>query len=385
MQPSTTHPTSLESILTHQIQAQGAIPFSAFMQTALYHPELGYYCREKQPFGVKGDFTTAPELSPLFSHCLAKQIIEVGAHLNQTPSVLELGAGTGKMASDILRYLGDHNSLPECYYILEISPSLFQQQQTRLQADHPELSDRIKWVQDFDQLPDNFEGVMLGNEWLDALPVELFQIGSDQEILRGYVTLNEDNFRLTFAPTNEADFLNAVRQELAQLNHALPMGYTSEINLAMIPWMAKLASKLHRGIMLWIDYGFGRKTFYHPDRKQGTLMCHHQHRSHGDAFREIGAQDITAHVNFSHVNDLAKAASLETLGFTTQANFLLSLNILESLTDAPFNSASVQQTHALQILLQPHEMGELFKMIALGKDYPYSLQGFSQRNYLHQL
>lgn len=383
MQISVTHPT-LKDHLLQKIEKEGPIPFSDFMSLALYHPTQGYYCRKKSPFGSQGDFITAPQLTPLFSHCIAKQIIEIAHHLSEPYEVLEIGAGTGKMAADILCELAKHNTLPRCYYILEISDNLQQKQKDLIKKQLPQ-DISVQWIKALDELPSTFQGVILGNEFIDALPVDIFKVDDSQDILQGKVASRESTLELIFEKSTDAHFQQIVNHEIRQLPELLPSGYISEININAKKWIQDLSAVLQKGVMLFIDYGFNRKEFYHPQRHQGTLMCHHQHKTHDNYFKKIGEQDITAHVNFSQLAEAAINHELHVLGYTNQASFLLGLNILDSLKNAPFDKQSAQQTHALQILLQPHEMGELFKVIAFGKNSAEPLQGFSIRDYTHTL
>lgn len=378
-------PLLLTKILSEKIKNSGPLPFEEFMRLALYHPTLGYYCHDKTKLGAQGDFVTAPLISSLFSKALAQQIIEIQKLCQEKSFILELGAGNGKMAGDILNALNEQNALPEKYFILEISPSLIEQQKTYLQEKLPDLFDRFVWIEDLNALPQPFVGTIVANEFLDALPVHLFQIDIQHQPLMGKVDLTaEDHFTLLFEKTSDPLFYQTLDNELAALQTPLPPGYLSEINLNLIAWVQDLSRLLTQGVILLIDYGFTREEYFHPQRNQGTLMCHTGHKTHPDYFHEIGLQDITAHVNFSHLRDTAESSGLQTLGFTNQAAFLLGLHIL----DDPSNLSGkelILRSQALQVLLQPHEMGELFKVLALGKGFSDPLQGFTVKDYQYKL
>lgn len=378
--------TPLAKLIKQHIIEQGPITFSEFMRLALYHPELGYYCNPAINIGAQGDFSTAPHMSPLFSECIARQIIEIQSHLKKPQYVLELGAGRGKMAADILSTLAKHQALPQKYFILEVSAQLIAKQKEHLAKQMPDLSQHVEWIQQLSDLPKPFYGTIISNEFLDALPVEIFQQAKRNQLLKGFIDIAEnDDFVLVFKECTEPDFINSVNYEIVHLSETLPNDYISEINLKIYSWMHELSNILEQGVMLFIDYGFDRHTFYHPDRSEGTLMCHYKHHAHTDYFAHIGEQDITAHVNFSQLHNAAKALDLRTLGYTNQASFLLALNILENIKIAQSEKERVAQTHALQMLLQPHEMGELFKVIAFGKNFQKNLQGFAIRDYQNRL
>jgi SAM-dependent MidA family methyltransferase len=365
-------------------EKQNGIIFSHFMQLVLYHPQWGYYCNGKTILGQGGDFITAPGISKAFSRALAKQISEIQHNIKNHCHILELGAGLGQMAANIMESLYHADTKIEKYYILEISPLLIQKQQETIQAICPGCLNKFIWIKDIAELPSSFNGVILGNEFLDALPVELFKIGPDQSILKAQVCIKDDRLTLNFQPTQDQAFIQAVQAEINLLDAPLPEGYVSEINLNTKAWIKKLSSTLTQGVMLWIDYGFTRYEYYLAERSQGTLMCHDRHKTHSDYFHNLGGQDVTAHINFSQLNQEAMAFGLETLGFSNQAAFLLALNILgqDNTQDLSQQTLNSQE---LQTLLQPHEMGELFKVIAFGKKYEYPLLGFSLKDYSYKL
>jgi SAM-dependent MidA family methyltransferase len=361
------HSDQLRDLIHHDIARQGGwIPFSRFMELALYAPGMGYYSAGARKFGVAGDFVTAPEISSLFGRTLARQLVEIMAQ--STPHILELGAGSGKLAVDILGELERQNSLPERYDILEVSADLRGRQQSLLQARLPHLIDRVHWL---DALPDSISGVLVANEVLDALPVHLVR-WTDANIVERGVASKGENFvwqeRLL-----ESSMLLEIAQQIK-----VPDDTLSDVSLAARGLVSSLSERLHQGVLLFIDYGFGAREYYHPQRTQGTLMCHYRHHAHDDPFFLPGLQDITAHVDFTAVAEAAIDAGLHLYGYTTQAYFLINGGITDLLaeTDAENICDYLPLSAQLQKLTSPAEMGELFKIIALGKEVNMPLCGF---------
>jgi SAM-dependent MidA family methyltransferase len=350
--------------------AGGSISFAEFMSFVLYAPSLGYYATGAKKIGALGDFITAPEISNLFSYTLANQCAEIFETLSQK-NILEFGAGTGIMATDILIRLETLNCLPTNYFILDISPDLRERQAETIKSRCHHLFDRVEWL---NTLPENFEGIVLANEVLDAMPVHRLVYANDE-------------FKEIYVDVDFNEVLKETVLKLPPSREGEGGGggeYRSEINLSIAPWIKSLYVSMKQGVVLLIDYGFGRGEYYHPERSQGTLMCHYQHRAHSNPFIYIGVQDITAHVDFTSVAEAAVETGFEILGFTTQASFLMGNNILDLLQ---FNNKKEQLevNHQLQQLIAPSEMGELFKVMGLSKNSEIELQGFSGRDYLYQL
>jgi len=352
------HSARLTELIRSEIAAHGGwISFARYMELALYAPGLGYYTAGTHKFGEAGDFTTAPELSPLFGHTLARQAAEIMER--SAPHILELGAGSGKLAADMLAELEKLDCLPDSYMILEVSADLRARQQAFLRERLPHLSDRVQWL---DKLPEHFSGAILANEVLDALPVHLVH-WHDGTISERGVAVSDNGFIWQDRAIDEEPLLQAARQ----IN--VPDDYVSEICLAARGLINSLASCLEQGVMLFIDYGFGAREYYHPQRSSGTLMCHYRHHAHGDPFYLPGLQDITAHVDFTAIAECGIDAGLELLGYTNQAFFLINCGITELLQDtSPENLRDYLPLSAqLQKLTSPAEMGDLFKVIVLGK------------------
>jgi SAM-dependent MidA family methyltransferase len=352
------HSARLVESIRRDITAQGGwISFARFMELALYAPGLGYYAAGAHKFGAAGDFITAPELSPLFGRTLARQAAEIMAF--SAPHILELGAGSGKLAADVLAELEQLGRLPDSYSILEVSADLRARQRAWLRERLPHLLDRVRWL---DALPEKLSGMIVGNEVLDALPVHLLH-WRDSAITERGLALGEQGFVWQERAISDAGLLRAAQQI------KVPDDYVSEICLAARGLVNSLAQRLEQGAMLFIDYGFGAREYYHPQRSRGTLMCHYRHHAHDDPFYLPGLQDMTAHVNFSDIAVCGIDAGLELMGYTSQAFFLINCGIAELLKDTPPESLHdyLPLSAQLQTLTSPAEMGELFKVIAMGR------------------
>lgn len=348
--------------------AGGWIPFSRFMEAALYAPGLGYYAAGTTKFGAAGDFVTAPEMTPLFGRTLAHAIAPALAATGG--GVLELGAGSGRLAADLLGELARLGTPPARYAILEVSADLRERQAATIRRAWPQLAERVEWL---DALPARFSGVILGNEVLDALPVELVHWTDAGTQVRG-VALNGSAFVWQDRPVIDP----ALRARAEALD--LAPGYVSEINLAADALVASLADTLEHGVLLLIDYGFAAGEYYHPQRHMGTLRVHYRHHALDDPFYLPGLCDLTAHVDFSALAQAATAAGLELAGYASQANFLLNSGLAELLTETPPTDAAawLPQANAVQRLVSPAEMGELFKVIGFAKGAVPPLAGFAR-------
>ncbi len=363
----------LHALICRDIAAAGGwISFAHYMELALYAPGLGYYSAGSRKLGPAGDFITAPELSPLFGRALARQLAEL--RQQGLPDILELGAGSGALAAVLLAELAAHDALPERYAILELSADLRERQRRHLLQTVPHLASRVHWL---DALPEQFSGVILGNEVLDAIPVQRIRFDDGAVAELGVRVVGHE---LAWAQQPASGALAAAAHALA-----LPDDYETELNLAAAALVSSLAQRLTRGALLFIDYGFPAHEFYHPQRNRGTLMCHYRHHAHADPFLWVGLQDITAHVDFSAI---ARAgAGLDLLGYTGQAQFLINCGITELLAAVPAEDTARYAPLAAQAqkLLSPAEMGELFKVIALGRDVAVPLLGFRRGDRSHTL
>lgn len=364
----------LARIRTAIAQSDGLLPFDRFMELALYAPGLGYYVAGAHKFGPSGDFVTAPEISPLFGRCLAAQCAEVLERLGGG-DIFEIGAGSGALATHILAQLDTLGSLPERYRILEPSPDLQERQHARLSAALPRLAERCEWLSDF---PADLRGVVIANEVLDAMPVQRFRIGPDGEILEVFVTDQAGTLVEITAPPRSAG-LHAAVAALMESGFVQTPGYDSEINPRLAPWLTGLSESLSAGLVLLVDYGYPRSAYYQPDRSMGTLMCHRRHQSSGDPYRDLGLQDITAHVDFTAVAEGALDAGFTLEGFTTQTHFLIGCGIDQIMLHETQTDTLDLALGAKQLLL-PSAMGERFKVIGLSKGVAGPWRGFSVRD-----
>ncbi len=367
---------ALTAHIRDEIAARGGwIGFDRFMSLALYTPKLGYYSGGAHKFGAAGDFVTAPEMSPLFAQTLAAQAAQI-LHLS-APHVIEVGAGSGRLAADLLLELERHGALPESYAILDLSGELRARQQATIEYRAPHLLGRVSWL---DTQPGLFDGLVLANELLDALPAHLAAWGTDSDprlVLERGVSWRDGAFAWEDRPAT-GRLLEQARQ-IGDDFH-LPPGYVSEVNLAAMDWTASWAPILGRGALLLLDYGFPRHEYYHEQRDTGTLMCHYRHHAHPDPFYLPGLQDITAHVDFTAIVEAGHDAGFDLLGYTTQSTFLLNCGLMEVLARIPADDTAryLPQAQAVQKLISPAEMGDLFKVMALGKGIVEPLIGFSR-------
>jgi len=354
------------------------MPFDRYMAMALYEPGLGYYVNGLHKFGSSGDFVTAPEQGPLFARTLARQLDEIGEALKAPWTVLELGAGSGALARDLLDSM---RAPPARYLILEPSAALREVQQETVAPLPTELRNRIEWI---DQPPTRtFSGVVLANEVIDALPVSRFRIESGQ-VMELAVDLVDK--RLDWAVKTPGRRLNAALERLlGQLPHALPDGYEGDICVDLDGWLATITEALARGVALFIDYGYPRAEYYHPDRSGGTLVCHYRHRAHFDPFVWPGLTDLSAFVDFTATAEAAVACGLEVSGYSTQAGFLLSLGIAEAVGEGEDDYERMKLAAEIKRLTLPGEMGEKFKVIALTRDFDHPMKGFEFLSQLHRL
>ena len=370
------HSKRLVQHIRDQIGANGGwIAFARYMELALYAPGLGYYMAGARKLGREGDFVTAPEISPLFGETLARQVAQVLD--SDLEEILEIGAGTGALAAALLTELERLGRLPKRYLILELSADLRERSRDTIAARASHLMERVAWL---NRLPPSFSGVVLGNEVLDAMPVHIVRVTESGIEESGVETVDGGAFRWSWRPA-AGELLEAAREL------ELPPGYTTEIGLVARGFVRSLAEALERGVAMFIDYGFPRHEYFHPQRATGTLMCHYRHHAHDDPFFLPGLQDITSHVDFSAIADAGVDCAMALLGYTTQAQFLINCGITDVLSRVPAEDAARYLPLANQAnrLLSPAEMGELFKVIAFGKGFDAPLVGFQSGDRSHTL
>ncbi len=366
------HSRQAVELIRERIRAAGgALGFDEFMEAALYAPGLGYYSAGSVKLGAGGDFVTAPEVSDLFGRCLARQCAQVLAVTGG--EILEIGAGTGRLAETLLQALAQGGTLPDRYAILEVSADLASRQRARLRSLPAELQQRVVWL---DRLPARpLRGVIVANEVLDALPFSRIRL-RDGTLRELGVSVAGDAFVEHEQPPSEA-LARAFGSLQGDLPAPLPDGYRSEVCLRLEPWIAGIGECLERGVFLLFDYGLPRSHYYHPERCAGTLRCHFKQHAHDDPFVNVAVQDITAWVDFTRVAEAAVDVGMDVLGFATQAAFLLATGIEALAAEAGTLRERTQRAGEARRLLLPGEMGEAFKVMALGKDHDRILTGFS--------
>lgn len=371
--------------IRQKIMDEGAIPFADYMEMVLYTPGLGYYSAGLQKFGSGGDFVTAPQMGNVFANCLARQIAQVAAEIADY-TIVEAGAGTGVLAADLLTAL-EQSAPPHRYLILERSAHLRQVQKETLAQQVPQWMERIEWLDEPPKKP--WQGVFLANEVLDALTVERFCI-TDGEVAQLQVAVQDDGFKW-----QQADCPETLKQRLHQviktLDEPLPDGYRSEINISLPAWLQAVTSSMQKGVALFIDYGYTRQQYYLPQRVDGTLICHYQHRAHDNPFSWPGLTDLSASVDFTALAEAADVCGLEVSGYTSQSMFLIACGLEQVVKHHAGLTAAEQlrKTNEIRKLTLPGEMGERFQVMALSRGLDEScsenLRGFALADWRNRL
>ena len=370
------------------------IDFETFMQMALYEPKLGYYQNNLHKFGEKGDFITAPEMGSLFAECIANSV-KGALKKNSKYSLLEIGAGSGQLAVDLIKFLKEQNCLPKKYFILEPSATLQAQQQDNIRKNFGDYAKSVTWLSG---LPNQFDGVIIANEVIDAIPCQIIEKTDMGWFYQG-VDLVKGELQGCLTKEVALDNLpEALNESVSRESYVL--GYKTEVRRQTAPWLSSLSKCLSHGHILLIDYGYPAKEYFHPQRTQGSLTCFINHHRHSDYLKAIGLQDITAHVDFSDVASGSHQYGFEISGYTTQAGFLLENGILESaerLINLEGNKDIDRYAISQQIqkLMMPGQMGEVLKVMSLskqqnkldvdGKSTENILKGFSMQDHLHRL
>lgn len=369
----------INQALQHKIHAEikqkGQISFAEFMKMALYEPGLGYYSAGLHKIGSAGDFVTASELGSLFAKCHAKVFADVLQSLD-SPIISELGAGTGQFCCDVLRALDDMKSLPKRYIITEVSADFKQVQADKINKLPEHLSQLVEWQDSPPQ--QTFTGIIFANEVIDALPVEVFE-HRNQNYLQLHLHMENDQLSETWLPFN-----SEVSERLQQMKLNLTDGYRSEILPNLPAWIQTTTENLSQGLVMFIDYGYGRNTFYHPQRNNGTLVCQRRHQANFNPYQDIGLQDITAFVDFTAVAESLQLAGFELAGYTTQADFLLAAGIHQWVDEHAEFVDYYQLASEMKQLMLPDEMGEKFKVMAAVKNFDTDIIGFTNNRW-HEL
>jgi len=374
----------LSELIAQRIQAAGGwIDFEAYMQMALYAPGLGYYSGGKQKFGEQGDFITSPEISPLFAQTLAIPVAKVLKTLPDNPAtIVEFGAGSGKLAADLLMALDALQRLPAHYFIIELSAELQNRQQKMLKQRVPHLFNRVRWLSSLPDAPIN--AVVIANEVLDAMPVKRFSLQHNKILLWGVeATAQQLLLSYKLADKNVTEKINQLNINFEYVDAA----YTSEINCQINPWIKSLSQCIKKGAVYIIDYGYPRTEYYSSDRHMGTFMGYYRHRSFDDSLWYPGLQDLTAFVDFTEVAEAAIEHGFDVDGFTSQGNFLINAGLAQVVE----KKQPASEIERLQIIQQvktlslPGEMGERFKVLGLSKGLSENIPGFETRDFRYRL
>lgn len=395
--PLNGHP--LADLIAHEIRERGGwMRFERFMELALYAPGLGYYSGGRRVIGTGpqdgSDFVTAPELTPLFGQVVATQLRQA-LDATGTNEIWEFGAGTGALAEQLLGELGERIAR---YTIVDLSGTLRDRQHQRLQKEHPSLVHKVVWA---DSLPDALEGVIVGNEVLDAMPVHLMSWDGERWLERGVGLAGPEAAPETAPDAASADAADTaprfvwldrpapegVRPPTERADSEYVPGTVTETHGQAEAFVATLAERMTRGAAFFLDYGFPEGEYYHPQRTGGTLMCHHLHQSDPDPLVKVGEKDITSHVNFTGIALAGQEAGWEVLGYASQGRFLTNCGLGEALarTGEASTAEQFKARGAMQMLLAEHEMGELFKVIGFVKGPWFEAIGFAQGDRTHTL
>ena len=371
----------LEEYLLNKIELNQKIPFSEFMNQSLYHPDYGYYTNTATIFGDQGDFITSPITSSIFGECISNEFINI-IRSQKTSSILELGGGDGSLAISILKHLKKNKSLPDKYIILEISENLINYQKERVKKELPNDYNIFKWVTNLEEVKIN--GLVIANEFFDAIPTERFRVkNSKLETL--YIESNNQSFNYIWDESSD-DFSNELSR--AKNNHNIDFsdGYVSELNLNNSKWINLIDKSMESGVLFITDYGYHSQEYFLQDRSDGTLVCIHQHKSNFDPLSNIGNQDISSFVNFSHLKNLSVNTDLTVSGFLSQSSFLINLNILGIYQSKEYDGdEALIESNKLKNILLPNKMGELFKVLVMQKNIDIKLKSTREFNQMKKL
>ena len=371
----------IEEYLLNKIELNQKILFSEFMNLSLYHPDYGYYTNKSNIFGDQGDFITSPITSSMFGECISNEFINIIRSLKK-PSILELGGGDGSLAISMCKHLKKNKSLPDKYIILEISENLINYQKERVKKEFPNDYNIFKWITNLEDIKIN--GLVIANEFFDALPTERFRINNSKlETL--YIESNNQSFNYIWDESSN-DFANELSK--AKNNHNIDFsdGYISELNLNNSKWIKAIDKCVDTGVLFVIDYGYASQEYFLHDRSDGTLVCIHKHKSNFDPLSNIGNQDISSFVNFSHLKNLSLKTDLTVSGFLSQSSFLINLNILDIHQSKNYSADEAQiESNKLKNILLPNTMGELFKVLVMQKNIDVELKSTKEFNQMHKL
>ena len=374
--------SSIELYLTDRINNQGEISFSEFMEISLYHKDYGYYTSKTQIFGKNGDFITSPINSSLFGESISNEFINLKSNIDKDLSIIEMGGGDASLAIDLLKNLKTKKCLPNKYILLEISDSLIKLQKDNIKKSTPDLYYLFEWKNSLEDL--SMDGLIIANEFFDALPTERFRVTGDNiECL--FVGIDGDSYKYIWnsAPSN---FIKEL--EAAKNNHEIYFknNYISEINLHYKKWLKSLDKVLNSGVIFLIDYGYNSKEYFLEDRSEGTLVCVHNHQPNFEPMINIGEQDLSSFVNFSHLKNICLNTNLDVAGYLIQSNFLINLGILDLFQSKKMSeNEKLDELNRLKNILLPNTMGEIFKVLVMKKNMDISLLSTKEFNHIHKL
>ena len=372
----------IELYLTNRIDNKDGIPFSEFMEISLYHQDYGYYMNKKQIFGKKGDFITSPINSTLFGESISNEFINLNSNKNKSLMIMELGGGDASLAIDLMKNLEKNSFLPVRYIFLEISTRLIQLQKKNIKSSIPELYELFEWRNDLEDF--SMDGLIIANEFFDAIPSERFRFTNDN-IENLFIGIDDDKFKYTWKGAS-SKIVNEL--DIAKNNHQISFenNYISEINLNYKRWLELLNSTLNSGIIFAIDYGYNSQEYFLTDRNEGTLVCIHNHQSNFDPMINIGMQDISSFVNFSHLSNICSSLDINIDGYLTQSHFLMNLGILDLFQSKNISdSEKLDELNRLKNILLPNTMGEIFKVLVMKKNIDITLLSTKEFNHIYKL
>ena len=367
--------------LIEKIKKSGRLQFSEFMNDVLYNNDFGYYIKKENIFGNKGDFITTPITSPLFGECLSQEFINLKEYLKES-SILEFGGGDASLLISILKTLQKKKCLPEKYIIIEISQRLIELQKKNIKKEIPELLSLVEWKKSSEKV--SIDGLLIANEFFDSLPTERFKFNNDK-FLMSYIS--ESNGSLKEVWDRITDEQNKELQTaVGKKDKKFPNNYVSELNMEYKKWVKNFSKSINNGIIMIIDYGYNSQEYFLDDRMEGTLVCIHNHQPNFDPLINIGSQDISSFVNFSHISNLAVKNGLTVDGYLPQSSLLLNLGILEIFETKDYRAdKKVDELNKLKNILLPNTMGEIFKTLVLTKNIDRKLLSTKEYNQINKL